>query len=132
MKTLELDGMNLAEGPSGGSWASRAAGGLWASLKQNPNRFAARVLLAVWGAFWAWFCVMDGLSEGWGSLLPVASVLAGVGAMVLVGFRWPRLAGPVLLAGAGVSAWVFPGAWAWGLFSAPLAVAGLLIPWERR
>lgn len=132
MKTLELDGMNLAEGPSAGSWTSRAADGLWTGLKQSPNRFAARVLLAVWGAFWTWFCVMDGLSEGLSSLVPVASVLAGVGTMVLVGFRWPRLAGPVLLAGAGVSAWVFQGGAAWLLFSAPLAVAGLLIPWERR
>lgn len=131
MATLELNGMHLAE-DRGGGLARRLAGRTWMAFKTNPNRFLGRALLAAWTGFWTWFCVMDAASEGIKSVLPAAMITAGVWLMALVGFRWPRLAAVVLLGGAGVSAAVFPNGWAWALFSAPLAVAAMLIPWERR
>ncbi len=89
-------------------------------------RHALRALLLLWAGFWAWFVLAVSLGESppppvW---IPI-SWLAGLGGLVVLGWRWPRLGGLVLLAAGIWSAAYFPHPGARALLAAPAMGIGL-------
>lgn len=89
-------------------------------------RLALRGLLLVWAGFWAWFVVMVTLGESpspawW---IPVAW-LAGLAALVVLGWRRPTLGGLALLACGAWAAVYFDNSGARALLAAHALVLGI-------
>jgi hypothetical protein len=96
--------------------------------RRRLARIGARALLVVWAGFWGWFSVASALGEGLEGL-PHLAFLAVL--VVLVALAWwrPRIGGPVLLAGALLSAWYFDRADTRLLLSLPAALAAVGVWW---
>jgi hypothetical protein len=95
-----------------------------------------RGLLLVWAAFWAWFVLAVSFGEtppppAW---IPSAW-LAGLAILVVLGWRWPRLGGIVLVAAGVWSATYFHHPGARALLAAPaigLGLGCLALGWGAR
>jgi hypothetical protein len=98
-------------------------------------RWGSTSLLAVCVAFWGWFALAAGYSEGPQSFAPVAGFVGALAALLVSGVLLPRIGGVLALAGAGFSAWFFDSGAARLMLALPIAFAGLGLvvagPWRR-
>jgi hypothetical protein len=87
-------------------------------------RSALRVSLVAWAGFWAWFVLAASLDQPPPLWIPVAW-LTSLSLLVVLGWRWPRLGGFVLVAAGAWSATYFDHPGARALLSAPALVIGI-------
>ncbi len=88
-------------------------------------RWASTVLLGACAAFWSWFALSVGFSEGTPAAAPVAGLVGSMAVLVITGVLVPRIGGMIALAAAAIAAWLFHSADARLLLALPVAVAGL-------
>ncbi|MGE0480196.1 MAG: hypothetical protein AB7Q17_06955 [Phycisphaerae bacterium] len=94
-------------------------------------RWIARAGLVVWAAFWTWFAIAAGASDGAAALPHVAKIVGGVVTVALVAWRWPAVGGPLAVA-AGAAAWTyFPHPGAQALLATPAIALGILAFFTR-
>lgn len=97
------------------------------SRTARVSRLFLRLALLGWAGFWAWFVLSVSLGEP--PAPPVwipAAWLTALAGLVVLGWRWPRLGGLVLVAaGIGLAA-VFRHPGAQALLAAPAVVLGLV------
>lgn len=98
-------------------------------------RNAARALLGIVSAFWAWFVCAVGFSEGLAVAGPhMLKFLVPI--VVLNALAWflPRVAGVALLIAALFAAWYFHNVYTFWMMPVPcaLAAAGLLMDHDQR
>ncbi|GJQ30930.1 MAG: hypothetical protein HBSAPP03_28140 [Phycisphaerae bacterium] len=67
----------------------------------------ARAILMLWAAFWGWFIVMNMISDGPPSYPYAGPLLAGVLAVGLIPWRWPRVGGVLAVLFGAYAAWRF-------------------------
>jgi hypothetical protein len=93
----------------------------------RPIRLTAQILSSAWAAFWTWFCASVAVSEGGRSYLYAGVIIAIAWSLTALAWWRPRFGGFALLCTGLLSAWIFPGGWAWLLMAAPPVLAGIAV-----
>ena len=92
----------------------------------------ARAILVAWAAFWTWFCIASaiGEKEGWVGALMHQVPAAIMVLSTVIGWRWPRAGGALLIAeGIYVASgqWVRPHLQLFAMLGLPPLIAGILL-----
>jgi hypothetical protein len=94
----------------------------------------AQVVVSLVTAFWTWFAVSVGLSEGRPALMPVLGITLPLLTIAALAWKFPRVAGVLAIIASVASAIIFHHPAPWGMMALPLAISGvtLLVVRPRR